>query len=85
MVDRIRFIKRAQELGFSLEEIATLLQLEDGANRKAIRTIANDRLSKIRDKIADLKRMETVSGIAFGSFMPAAPGQCRSSSSAVVL
>jgi len=60
LIDRIRFIKRAQELGFSLDEISTLLQLEDGVNRKAIRKVASDRLEEIRSKIADLQRMENV-------------------------
>ena len=30
---RIHFIKRAQDLGFSLDEITELLRLEDGAHR----------------------------------------------------
>lgn len=60
VIDRIRFIKRAQELGFSLDDIAGLLQLADGRNRRAIRGIAKTRLESIRDKITDLKRMETV-------------------------
>lgn len=60
LVDRIRFIKRAQDLGFTLDEIATLLQLEDGSNRAAIRAVATDRLDQTRSKIADLKRMEKV-------------------------
>lgn len=60
LVERIRFIKRAQDLGFSLDEISTLLQLEEGTNRKAIRKIAGDRLQDIRNKIADLQRMEGV-------------------------
>lgn len=60
LVERIRFIKRAQELGFTLDEITALLQLEDGENRSAIREVATDRLSQIRDKIADLQRMENV-------------------------
>lgn len=55
---RIRFIKRAQELGFSLDEIAELLRLEDGSNRNSIRCIASDRLSQIEQKLADLKRMQ---------------------------
>ena len=59
-VNRIRFIKRAQALGFSLEEIATLLELEDGANRRSIRRIADARLAETRHKIADLRRMERV-------------------------
>ncbi len=59
MVDRIRFIKRAQELGFTLDEVSTLLALEDGANRAAIRKVAADRLAQIRTKVEDLTRMET--------------------------
>ncbi len=60
LIDRIRFIKRAQQLGFSLDEIVTLLQLEDGENRKAIREIAQIKLARIHEKIVDLQRMESV-------------------------
>jgi len=60
LVDRIRFIKRAQELGFSLEEVRELLQLEDGTDRASIRRVATDRLSQIEAKLADLKRMQRV-------------------------
>ncbi|MEO8203211.1 MAG: MerR family transcriptional regulator, partial [Betaproteobacteria bacterium] len=35
--ERIRFVKRAQELGFSLDEVAELLRLEDGTDRASIR------------------------------------------------
>lgn len=57
-VNRVRFIKRAQALGFSLEEIATLLQLEDGTDRRSIRRIAAARLEETRRRIADLRRIE---------------------------
>lgn len=60
LVDRIRFIKRAQELGFSLEEIAELLHLEEGADRASIRDIATHRLSQIEHKLTDLRRMQKV-------------------------
>lgn len=60
MVDRIRFVKRAQELGFSLDEIAGLLRLHDGSDRASIRKIANVRLTQIGAKLADLQRMESV-------------------------
>lgn len=60
VVERIRFIKRAQELGFSLEEVRELLQLEDGADRVSIRRVAGERLSQIEAKLADLKRMQRV-------------------------
>ena len=55
---RIRFIKRAQELGFSLDEIIELLRLEDGADRGSIRRVAADRLGQIEAKISDLRRMQ---------------------------
>lgn len=60
LVDRIRFVKRGQELGFSLVEIAGLLRLHDGSDRKSIRNIANARLAQIETKLKDLHRMEKV-------------------------
>jgi len=57
-VHRIRFIRRAQELGFNLEEIESLLALEDGTDRRTIRRIAGARLAEIRQRLVDLKRME---------------------------
>ena len=58
VVSRIRFVKRAQELGFTLEEIASLLSLQDGESRSAIRRIAASRLAEIRSRVGDLKRLE---------------------------
>jgi MerR family transcriptional regulator, mercuric resistance operon regulatory protein len=60
MIDRIRFIKRSQTLGFSLAEIRELMRLEQGGSRSAIRKIAGDRLTNIREKIVTLERMERV-------------------------
>ncbi len=60
LADRIRFIKRAQELGFSLDEIAQLLRLRDGIDRRAIRRTSSQRLAQIEAKLADLKRMQRV-------------------------
>jgi MerR family mercuric resistance operon transcriptional regulator len=59
-VDRIRFVKRAQDLGFTLEEIRSLLDLEDGTDRRSIRRIAGARLEETRRRIADLQRIERV-------------------------
>ena len=58
--DRVRFVKRAQELGFSLDEIAELLRLEDGVDRGSIRRIANERLLQIQMKLDNLKRMKRI-------------------------
>ena len=56
-VERIRFVKRAQDLGFTLDEIAELLKLEDGAHRQSIRSIAERRLAQIERKVSDLQRI----------------------------
>lgn len=58
MVDRIRFIKRSQELGFTLAEITDLLRLDKTRDRKIIRNIASDKLQQIEQKLADLTRMQ---------------------------
>ena len=57
-VRRIRFVKRAQELGFTLDEIESLLRLEDGADRRSIQKIAAERLDQVRSRITDLRRIE---------------------------
>ena len=61
-VARIRFIKRAQDLGFTLEEVESLLALQDGTDRRSIRSIAARRLEQIRTRIADLRRIEKALG-----------------------
>jgi MerR family mercuric resistance operon transcriptional regulator len=61
-IARIRFIKRAQELGFSLHDIEGLLALQDGANRREVQCIAAARLAEIRSRLDDLRRMEHVLG-----------------------
>ncbi|MFT3905902.1 MAG: MerR family DNA-binding protein [Steroidobacteraceae bacterium] len=57
LIGRIRFIKRAQELGFSLAEVGELLKLQRGGSRNAVRGIATRRLLGIQAKISDLQRM----------------------------
>jgi MerR family copper efflux transcriptional regulator len=57
-VDRLRFIRQAKMLGFSLEDIAELLHLHDGGgSRRAVRGIAQRRLAEVERRIADLERM----------------------------
>jgi MerR family mercuric resistance operon transcriptional regulator len=60
LADRIRFIRRAQELGFSLDEVGHLLQLEQGGERLAIRSLAAERLAQVQAKIHDLQKMESM-------------------------
>ena len=58
-VTRVRFVKSAQRLGFSLEEIAELLRLEDGTHCEEASRLAEHKLKDVREKQADLARMET--------------------------
>lgn len=55
-INRIRFIKRAQKLGFSLKDIAHLLELGDG-HCDDVREQAEAKLSKIEAQIKDLQSM----------------------------
>lgn len=55
---RVRFIKSAQRLGFSLDEIAELLKLEDGTHCKEARSLAEIKLVSVREKLADLQRID---------------------------
>ncbi|TKC91650.1 Hg(II)-responsive transcriptional regulator [Trinickia terrae] len=59
-VTRVRFVKSAQRLGFSLDEIADLLRLEDGTHCDEASSLAEHKLRDIQDKLADLQRMEAV-------------------------
>lgn len=55
---RVRFIKSAQRLGFSLDEVADLLKLEDGTYCQQARDLGRKKLEDVRAKISDLKRIE---------------------------
>jgi MerR family mercuric resistance operon transcriptional regulator len=57
-VARVRFVKSAQQLGFSLNEILELLRLQDGTHCSEARTLAESKLTDVRQKLADLTRME---------------------------
>ena len=58
-VARVRFVKSAQRLVFSLDEVAELLRLEDGTHCDEARTLAEHKLKDVRKKLADLRRIES--------------------------
>ena len=62
MVRRVRFIKRAQEIGFSLAEIRELLSLraDERRERNEVRAIAQAKLADIEDKMRTLEAMKAV-------------------------
>ncbi|MHB1145339.1 MAG: Hg(II)-responsive transcriptional regulator [Thiobacillus sp.] len=57
-VARVLFIKAAQRIGFTLDEIAQLLQLDDGAHCAEARAIAEHKLADVRQRLSDLQRIE---------------------------
>ena len=57
MVARIRFIKRAQQLGFTLDEVQNLLALEDGQSCQKTHDLAVKKLAIVETRVADLNRM----------------------------
>jgi len=61
-VARLRFVRRARELGFSLDEVRELARLAgDGeAACNDVRALTVAHLAEVRRKIADLRRLERV-------------------------
>ena len=59
-VTRVRFVKSAQRLGFSLDEIAELLRLDDGTHCDEASHLAEHKLQNVREKMVDLARIEAV-------------------------
>ncbi len=61
-VGRLGFVRRARELGFTLDEVRALLGLAVGGQTACadVRDLAASHLKDVRARIADLRRMERV-------------------------
>ncbi len=61
-VNRIRFVKRAQKLGFSLSEIKQLLKLSEGGitDCDEVKDIALKKLEAIKEKIINLQKLDSI-------------------------
>lgn len=57
-VARVKFIKAAQRIGFSLNEIHHLLRLNEGIQCDAAAELATHHLQDVRTRLQDLRRME---------------------------
>lgn len=62
VIDRLAFITRAKGLGFSLQEIRELLelQLQPGADRGAVKGLVMEKLALVDAKIAELQQLRRV-------------------------
>lgn len=56
-IQRLRFIKRAQELGFSLDDIAELVSLSAERDQVHVRELTRRRVAEIRERINRLEAM----------------------------
>ena len=56
-VKRLRFIRRAKTLGFTLEEIRELLALSGQRNVAKVKQLARDKLASVEVRIAELERI----------------------------
>ena len=77
-VDRLRFITRSRDLGFSLDEIRSLLRLESDRTLSCseIDAIAREHLADIRSKIRELNRIARELDRTIGACSGGARGQC---------
>ena len=68
-VRRVRFMKRAQTLGFTLDEVAILLELRvrPGSACHEVVAEANKAIERINHKIAELTRMRNALGTLAGA------------------
>ncbi len=78
---RLRFIRKAQKLGFSLKEIESLLTLSGRRNVAQIKRAAQAKIEDIESRIADLERVRD--GLA--SLVEACPGHGRASECPILL
>lgn len=60
-VERIRFVKQAQEMGFSLDEVKQLFSADGGANQcRAVRSLLMGKLFDLENKINQMRNFKKV-------------------------
>lgn len=60
-IERIKFIKRAQGLGFTLEEILELLKISEGGHdAQTVKEFTSEKIHEITIKINDLQRIKDI-------------------------
>ncbi len=79
LLERLYFVRRCRELGFTIEELRELLELVEGGDYSCAEILETTRahLARIRSKIKDLEKMEktlkTISAQCSGTDVPDCP------------
>ena len=78
-LNRLRFIRRARSLGFSLDQVKALLGLSDDRNRScsAIDVIAREHRDEVDRKIRDLKALRRELDCMIGQCRYGTVAECR--------
>ena len=56
-IARLGFIRRAQDVGFTLDEVKALLKLGETPNCRGARTLAAQKLEVVKTRMRDLQRV----------------------------
>lgn len=76
-VRRLQFIKRAQELGFTLDDVAQLISLNTLRDKSRVRELTRRRVAEIRGRIAALQAMaSSLETLADGCKRSSASEEC---------
>lgn len=73
---RLRFIRRAKDLGFSLEDAGTLLALSASGDIAQVREAASQQLAAVERRIAELQRIRSALGSLVARCSGHADGPC---------
>ena len=75
-VERVRFVKRAQTLGFTLDEVVALLVLQKSNACAKTRDAAEKKLQLVENRIRDLEQMRTTLKTLIGQCNEGATDVC---------
>lgn len=78
-LDRLSFIRRSRDLGFSLEQVRTLLDLSDDRSRscEAVDRVASEHLVEVDRKIAALKALRRELNHMLSQCLSGTVAECR--------